>query len=664
MVHRFLPAKGVFKLKIIWILCLYLIQNGMTQIPTFVSAYKIDSNPTEGTFDEEGNFYYFSNFILTRDFDPGPGVFHLSTPSVDIRNAAIVKINAAGDFVWAKQIVSNFNSEISEIKVDDSGNIFVTGKFQPMADFDPGPGFFNLSTAGLADIFVLKLDNEGSFLFAKKMGGTQFDSGISLTLDAEGNILTTGFFNGTADFNPSTLLEFELTSFGEADVFVSKLDGGGNFVWAKKVGGTGTDPFVKKIECDLLNNVYLTGDFDTTIDFNPSDLGVFNLTPLGESDIYILKLNSSGNFVWAKAISGLLEESSNDIKIDSDGNVYHTGSFSGTTDFNPGVAVFNMTALGLDDVFIVKLNVSGNFVWAKHIGSTGREKPNNMVLDASGNVYTTGEFDTSLDADPGPGIHILSNAGGTDLFTIKLNPTGELVWAIHTGSTFDDLGRGLKLNTTNELYTHGVFRGTVDFDPGLTTYYLISPSTSSFISRLFQPTIPLPVSLTSFTATCNSEAIDLYWTTASEVNNHSFTVEKSTDGIHFSPLENIETKGNSPAYQNYLYTDYSPSFNRVYYRLKQTDFDGKFTYSHIINTKCGDQYLFFSVFPNPTNDGRFTLQLPEDGLISIFDIQGKMVYNQKFMLGSHNIHLNAPSGVYLMTMTSKQYFFSERLIVP
>jgi hypothetical protein len=141
-------------------------------------------------------------------------------------------------------------------------------------------------------------------------------------------------------------------------------------------------------------------------------------------------------------------------------------------------------------------------------------------------------------------------------------------------------------------------------------------------------------------------------------------VEQSGDGINFKAIGKIDSKGNGNSTNEYAYTDKNPGLNDNYYRLKQTDFDGNFTYSHIINTKCGDQHLFFSVFPNPTNEGRFNLQLPEDGLISIFDIQGKMVHNQKFMLGSHTIHLDAPSGVYLMTMTSKQFFFSERLIVP
>src|SRR5690606_24605764 len=118
----------------------------------------------------------------------------------------------------------------------------------------------------------------------------------------------------------------------------------------------------------------------------------------------------SGGFIWAKQAGGSLDDTGSSIAVDTSGNVYVTGNFMGTADFDPGVGVFNMTSAGDRDVFIFKLDELGNFVWAKQIGGINRDWGISIAVDASGNVYTAGEFRETIDFDSDTGTSSLVSA--------------------------------------------------------------------------------------------------------------------------------------------------------------------------------------------------------------------------------------------------------------
>ena len=220
------------------------------------------------------------------------------------------------------------------IAVDAAGNVYTTGYFQNTADFDPGIGISNLTSASLNgnDVFVSKLDSSGNFVWARSFGGTSTDTGNAIAVDAAGNVYTTGYFKGIADFDPGAGTS-NLTAVGNQDVFVSKLDSSGNFVWAKSFGA-GSDDDATGVAVDASGNVYTTGTFRSTVDFDPG-AGVSNLTAV-QPDVFVSKLDSSGNFVWAKSFGGTSTDNGNAIAIDASGNVYTTGYFYVTADFDPG----------------------------------------------------------------------------------------------------------------------------------------------------------------------------------------------------------------------------------------------------------------------------------------------------------------------------------------
>ena len=412
----------------------------------------------------------------------------------------LIAINLkAQQLSWGKSLGGTNWDYGHSIALDGSGNVYTTGEFQGTADFNPGIGTYNLTSAGFADVFISKLDTSGNFVWAKRIGGGNFDSGESLVIDDSGNVYVTGNFRTTVDFDPSVSGTHNITSAGDYDIFVVKLDVAGNFIWAKSMGGPYADYGIS-IALDGSLNVITTGYFADIVDFDPG-VGTYNLTSAGNVDVFVSKLDNIGNFEWAKKMGGTSSEKAYSIAVDDSGNVYTTGSFRSTADFDPDATMYQLTATGSnDDIFISKLNALGDFVWAKQMvgkpGMTGMYSNNNsdegrsLALDEDGNVYITGVFSGTVDFDPGAGVHNLIIAGGVgagyDIFVSKLDSAGNFVWAKNMGGINSEYGMFLRLDSNRNIYTTGYFYGTTDFDPGAGIYNLIAPETNShtFISKL------------------------------------------------------------------------------------------------------------------------------------------------------------------------------------
>ncbi len=621
--------------------------------------------------DAAGNVYTTGEFRGTADFDPGAGIFNLSSPGhYDI---FISKTDASGNFLWAKQMGGSTDDMGYSIATDAGGNVYTTGIFSGTADFDPGTGTFNMTSGGAYAIFVSKLDAAGNFVWAKKLGGTSdYDQSRSIAVDASGNVYITGDFYGTTDFDPGPAV-FDLTSAYDLspDVFISKLDASGNFVWAKQLGGLYNDD-AYAITVDGNGNVYTTGNFYGTADFDPG-LGIFNMTPIDDAnyknyDIFISKLDASGNFVWAKQLGGpyVTGSSLNDfgysIAVDAGGNVYTTGYFPGTADFDPGPGVYNLTSVGAVDIFVSKLDASGNFLWAKQMGGTLVDEAYSITIDASGNVYTTGYFFGTADFDPGSGTYDLSSAGGTadaDIFVSKLDASGNFLWARQMSGTSYGYALSIAVDATGSVYTTGYFGATADFDPGAGMYNLTSAGVDDiFISKLSNST--LPIGLLNFTAIAKDKKfIAISWTTTSEINNNYFTVEHSKDAIDFEQVAIVKGARNSNLTLHYQAINKSPYPGRSYYRLKQTDFDGKFKYSSIVAVQINSTDKGqVTISPNPAQNvlhvtGSFT---QSDFMVwQVQDAAGKIVKQQTGEISGSQYELsidisNLPKGIYYMVI--------------
>lgn len=397
---------------------------------------------------------------------------------------------------WVKNIQGSTTtySQGNAIAVDSLGNVYTTGSFDGTVDFDPSTAVYNLTSSGFEDIFIAKFSPSGNLLWVKQIGGVESDVANAIKLDASGNIYTSGAFKSTVDFDPNTAV-FNLSSASfKYDMFVLKLDASGNFKWAKAMGGK-SDDISKSIALDKFGNVYTTGTFMTTCDFDP-DTSVYNVSIVGtdvfSSDLFICKLDSSGKFVWAKGIGGNGNDRANSIDIDnSSGAVYTTGGFQGSADFDPGTGVYKLSAGGGDvALFLLKLDLNGNYIWAKHVPSVSINEGQGIKIDAKGNVYTTGDFKGLCDFDPGTAVFNLNATGGSDIFILKLNQSGDFVWAkAFNGKGLIDQGKSIYVDSAENVYTTGMFSDTVDFDPGSGTYNLatvvtVSIGIGSYISKL------------------------------------------------------------------------------------------------------------------------------------------------------------------------------------
>jgi len=472
--------------KALWAcICLFTFSTN-AQLPSFEWAKLIGGIDGKSlVIDAASNVYTLGMQSASglHDFDPGPGTFILDGAN---GTGYILKLTSAGDFVWAKQLPTGSTQEF--IRVDAAQNVYVIGHYSLTHDFDPGPGVFNLTGAGQNDVFILKLDAAGDFLWAKSLGGTQADVGLGIAVGADGSVYTVGYFFGTSDFDPGPGTA-NMSSGVQNDCFVSKLNSNGDYVWAIQIPAGSNQG--RAITIDASGNILISGWFQGTKDFDPG-ASTFNLMSAGAADVFIWKLNTGGNLIWAKSIGGIGSDDDHGITTDASGNVYVAGRFTFTPDFDPGPGTFEITSLGGDDIFILKLNSSGDFVWAKQLGGASAEGVRDIGVDANGNVFTTGLFVNTGDFDPGPGVFNLT-AFSNDIFISKLDTDGNFIWAVRFGAETLDQGLALAPDASGSVYSTGFFQSNVDFDPGPAVFNYVVSTRSAFILKLgVGSTVPLP----------------------------------------------------------------------------------------------------------------------------------------------------------------------------
>lgn len=304
----------------------------------------------EVTLDEDNNIYFGGLISGTLDVNPGP--VNTTFTSIDALDLLVEKLDNDGNFIWAKQF-GGYNQQFVEDLIINGSSLFVSGSFYSTVDFDPGPGVFNLTSAGNSDIYFVELSLTGTFIHAGKIGDIDSESPGGIAFDSEGNRFYTGTFIGTVDLDMEPLSDSIVTSAGSRDCFLIKTDSLNNLIWAKTIGDE-YPQLATAICIDSLNNIILSGYFQNTFDADPGP-GISNLVSAGYYDIYYLKLNNDGDFIYASSVGGPDSDGTYDFSIDKNGDFYSAGNFSGTLDFAPGDSVNTATAYGGLDAYVLKL---------------------------------------------------------------------------------------------------------------------------------------------------------------------------------------------------------------------------------------------------------------------------------------------------------------------
>ncbi len=368
--------------------------------------------------DSDANAYIVGDFHYGFDFDPGGGTeLHTSEGASDV---FVSKFDSDGVFQWAKTWGGIGWEGGHGIAVYDAwDDVYVTGYFSDVVDFDPGPGVDSNTSNGWHDVFMVKLDSDGLHQLAWTWGGTSYDQGRGVSVDSTGDAYFTGYFRVTVDFDPEPDIDNHISN-GLEDVFLSKFDGSIGFCeWTRTWGGSSEDVGDEVLANQLYGEVYVTGWFTGSVDFDPSgsmDTHVSN----GESDAFLSKFGLSGNYVWSKTWGGSGSDRGYDLSADNSGNTFRvTGAFVDVVDFDPGVDTEEHTSNGSTDVYLTAYAFNGDFQWAKTWGGGLDDNGYGVVLDPVNRIYTAGSYSEIVDFNTGPGLDIHISNGETDAFLTR-----------------------------------------------------------------------------------------------------------------------------------------------------------------------------------------------------------------------------------------------------
>lgn len=414
--------------------------------------------------DIQGNIYLTGSFVYSADFDPsGEGVdIHTADDSdgEGLRDIYVTKIGPAGNYLWTQSFGGAFFDSSSSLTIDNAGNVYVVGGFSGSCDFDPNPTSTDIRTSnGNSDVFLIKLDSNGNKLWAITFGGNGADYGKAVASDNQGGVFIAGDFYSSADFDPSSLTDIH-GSNGISDVFISKFDLNGNWLWTETLGGVSLDTSQSLIVSG--GDIVIGGAFSAAVDFNPSPLESDPHIATG-TDIFISKFGLDGSYRWSQTFRGSL----NSLAADESGNIFATGTFLGSIDFDPDPLRTELHhSFGFRDVFISKFQADKTYLWTRTFGGISSDYGNSLDIDADGEILLTGSFNGTVDLDPSPtGVNTLTSNGLNDMFISKFGEDGSYRWTQRVGGTNQDIGLNLVTNENGHAFLLGSAFGNINLDP-------------------------------------------------------------------------------------------------------------------------------------------------------------------------------------------------------
>ncbi len=380
--------------------------SGVANELCFDTAVDVDGNTwVVGAFDGDCQFGSFSH-------------------SSDYLQVFVAKADADGNWLWLKWTTGTSCAALARaVAVDTAGNCYVTGYLYGSVSF----GSTLLTSAGMNDVFTAKLSPSGTWLWAKKAGETGDDYGYGIALDsyanvyvtgssddepfiivytssgagltgavypstdyacgkdiaidAEGNAIVVGEFEGSVTFGTTTLI-----SEGYLDIFIFKITPTGVFDWVRRAGAENIDS-VWSLCLDSVSSVYLAGDF-----YDNTQIGPVNLMSAGEGDIFVAKLSSAGTWLGAVRAGGTGSDRALGIAVESASAFYITGYYNDTASFGAHI----LDPIAYADAFVAKLNSAGTWLWAKGFGSTGLDNGNGLAIDPDGGLRLAGSYDGEM----------------------------------------------------------------------------------------------------------------------------------------------------------------------------------------------------------------------------------------------------------------------------
>lgn len=344
----------------------------------------------------QDRLFFAGTFIETTDFDPGPGVYNLTGEGLN--DVFIAKLDTSGNFIWAKRIGSAEEDYLNEFVTDQADNLYLSGSFKNVVDFDPGPGTYNLTSHDYRDAYIMKLNPDGDLIWAKNIGainnggGTGPDSGNStagMAVDDQGNVYSTGVFYERTDFDPG-VNTYYVNSLGYSDAYILKQDSNGEFLWVKTFGSSNIEG-ASALKLDSQNNIITTGNYSAQMDINPGP-GVHLISP---GNNYLLKLDSQGDFIWG---NGLPEGTyyAFSIVIDDEDRIYIPTMLMSQLSITTLLGNLHFQESG--GTLLLTIDENGDYLWGSVVDTPHFNIPVGISRSSNGNLYVTTTYEEDINA--------------------------------------------------------------------------------------------------------------------------------------------------------------------------------------------------------------------------------------------------------------------------
>lgn len=509
--------------------------------------------------DALGNIYTMGSYTGVLDINPSSGT--LNVTAVGGTDIYIQKFDALGNFINGISIGGPGNDTPSDILIDNNGFLTVSGTFQQFIDLDPssatnGHAVYNFGSS--TDFFIAKYDDL-AYAFSKAIGGAGDDIVNAMDVDANNNLVLTGVYRQTVDFNPNVSVVNSLTTTAGGEVYVLKLDENLDYIWVRSFETTDTNGGVgTSIKVDSQDNIVIGGTFRGTCDFDPSSGTTQNETAQTIfSAGFIVKLTPAGNYSWKATlnttnnnISGNVYGSTpetflREIAIDTNDNIVAVGTFRGrVVDFNPSPITTNLIDSDIhiqsgsptiytyrNTGYLWKLSPSGNYLWAGAIRTTtsflaGADIfPFAVTFDSNNDFYFSGHFKQTIDLNPASGTTSLTSNANNDVFIGKFNGTSNaLIWARSFGGANNVYTNSLKISNGKMIFS-GRFDGTVDFDPNSGTQNVTSQGgNDNYLMSLNETSLLSSSSFEKLDFTMYPNPVSSILNLKTELNDFNYTI--------------------------------------------------------------------------------------------------------------------------------------------
>jgi hypothetical protein len=359
----------------------------------------------------------------------------------------------------------------------DGNSIYIAGEIEGYGNLiNFQNSAITLNSIGDNDLFLAKYDLNGTLLWAKSAGGLFNEKALGITYDNSGNVYICGFFNDTANFSGTKIYG---TPGKANDIFVAKYDMNGTLQWVRQAGSAGRDE-AKSIKCDANGNVYICGMYSNGAVFGSQTL----TSPNGYFNAFVAKYTSAGTLSWVKTAGGDVDDVAWSLTVDNAGQVFVTGEYNAYAVFDS----FSLLATGSGgnaDIFVACYDATGNVKWVKGAGGVLIDRARGIGTDGT-NIFITGQFGTTASF----GSFTATAADSSDIFIAGLNNSGNFIWATSVGGLADSVetlgyesGNGICTDKTGGVYATGSLLNGGIF--GTTTLSQYS-RTDIFITKLSQ----------------------------------------------------------------------------------------------------------------------------------------------------------------------------------